>query len=137
VAHGFIGTIIVIVMLIDSPPPCNHGRGFPPVIALFVKKIGFQQVMRLKTRSLLLPAPFWGPGRSPAAEQIYQRLQRRSFPWNQTDRRPAPLPPSLDFFARFFCSIFRIAFLDVSQQGEFKNAIKKERAKLSAAAKKK
>ena len=55
--------------------------------------------MRLKTRSLLLPAPFWarrlppaalGPGRSPAAEQIYQRLQRRSFPWNQTDRRPAP-----------------------------------------------
>jgi hypothetical protein len=30
-------------MLIDSPPPCNHGRGFPPVIALFVsrKKIGF------------------------------------------------------------------------------------------------
>jgi len=42
VAHGFIGTIIVIVMLIDSPPPCNHGRGFPPVIALFVeKKNGF------------------------------------------------------------------------------------------------
>jgi len=39
VAHGFIGTIIVIVMLIDSPPPCNHGRGFPPVIALFVEKI--------------------------------------------------------------------------------------------------
>ena len=37
VAHGFIGTIIVIVMLIDSPPPCNHGRGFPPVIALFVE----------------------------------------------------------------------------------------------------
>ena len=37
-AHGFIGTIIVIVMLIDSPPPCNHGRGFPPVIALFVEK---------------------------------------------------------------------------------------------------
>jgi hypothetical protein len=31
VAHGFIGTIIVIIMLIASPPPCNHGRGFPAV----------------------------------------------------------------------------------------------------------
>jgi hypothetical protein len=42
VAHGFIGTIIVIVMLIDSPPPCNHGRGFPAVIALLSrKKMGF------------------------------------------------------------------------------------------------
>jgi hypothetical protein len=37
VAHGLIGTIIVIVMLIDSPPPCNHGRGFPPSIALFLE----------------------------------------------------------------------------------------------------
>ena len=55
--------------------------------------------MRLKTRPRLLPAPFWarrlppaalGPGRSPAASQIYQRLQWRSFPWNQTDRRPGP-----------------------------------------------
>jgi hypothetical protein len=56
VAHGFIGTTIVIAVLIDSPPPCNHGRGFPAVIALFAggKKIWvFQQVMRLKTASSL------------------------------------------------------------------------------------
>jgi hypothetical protein len=39
---GFIGTTIAIAMLIDSPPLCNHGRGFPAVIALFVeKKMGF------------------------------------------------------------------------------------------------
>jgi hypothetical protein len=35
-----------------------------------------------------------------------------------------------------FCSIFFIAFLGVSWQGEFKNAIKKNRAKISSASKK-
>jgi hypothetical protein len=38
----------------------------------------------------LLPPAALGLGRSPAAEKIYQRLQRRSFPWNQTDCRPVP-----------------------------------------------
>jgi hypothetical protein len=54
--------------------------------------------MRLKTSAAPSLAAFsplrrgcpaaLGLGRSPAAEQIYQRLQRRSFPWNQTDCGP-------------------------------------------------
>jgi hypothetical protein len=47
VAHGFIGTIIVIVMLIDSPPPVITDEGFLPSIAVIrEKKWVFPQVWK-------------------------------------------------------------------------------------------
>jgi hypothetical protein len=92
-------------MLIDPCLRVITGEGFLPHLHYLTRKKNgvFQQVVRLKTRYLPLPAPFWarrlppaalGPGRPPAAAQIYQRLQRRSFPWNQTDCGPARQIPS-------------------------------------------